>query len=75
MSQAVPYLFPELLSIVSRPAEYQADVRRQALSVLHSMMGMLATMAGIHDAQIKARTASSHALRAPDHPSLIHDGA
>ena len=51
--QAVPYLFPELLAIVSQTAEFSAEVRRQALSILHSMVGMLATMAGTHDAEIK----------------------
>ena len=53
--QAVPYLFPELLAIVTQTGEFSAEVRRQALSILHSMVGMLATMAGIHDAEIKVR--------------------
>lgn len=61
----MPYLFPELLAIVRRRGEYEADVRRQALSILHSMIGMLATMAGIHDAQIKVRCSTASVLHAP----------
>lgn len=48
-------MFPELLAIVTQTGEFSAEVRRQALSILHSMVGMLATMAGIHDAEIKVR--------------------
>ncbi|KAK9806782.1 hypothetical protein WJX72_002643 [[Myrmecia] bisecta] len=51
--QVVPVLFPQLLTLVSQPAEHGPQIQRRALSVVGSMVGMLAVIGGMHQTAVR----------------------